>query len=178
MGLSGHRDLPAGVAARLPRHGESDSRVAHHFRDKRNFDVPDEGVLTTTCGSSTSTFPADGSGRCICAIEEYPNLRRPSTGSMRATFSQFAPKWRPFACTTTTGFSSSFIPDSYSDGCPACYLHVIRNPASALNLRGCSISPACPSSDRRRGNCALGVTLEVDRCTVRIGSLVPLRQDD
>jgi len=53
-----------------------DSRVAHHFRDKRNFDVPDEGVLYNYLWIIHKHFSSRRIRRCIRAIEEYPNLEK------------------------------------------------------------------------------------------------------
>lgn len=51
-----------------------DSRVAHYFRDKREFEVPDQGVLYNFLRVIHKHFSSKRIRRCIRSIQEYPRL--------------------------------------------------------------------------------------------------------
>jgi GT2 family glycosyltransferase len=53
-----------------------DIRVAHYFRDKRSFDVPDQGVLYNFLRVIHKHFSSQRIRRCIRAIDRYPNLEK------------------------------------------------------------------------------------------------------
>jgi len=50
------------------------SRVAHYFRDKRDFEVPHQGVLYNFLWVIHKHFSSMRIRRCIRAIHQYPNL--------------------------------------------------------------------------------------------------------